>query len=192
MLLLAGAALTLAATASGPALGAGKRGDPPRGKPPAGKAVNGLQLSLTTDRSEIGVKDGKRAALRLTFTNVGDKPIKFNAFDFRWALIRGEVKATPADSVQYNRAVADRKFAPPRAADFPQLKPGQSWSFDQALTFPGAIPQGGNAMDFYRVVKPGELRIKFTYTSRTIDSPLANGIWTGALVSNEVVIKATK
>src|SRR5262245_33631829 len=142
MLLLAVAALALVAISPGPALEPCKPADTPGQAAPAGKAVNGLQLSLTTDKAEIGVKDGKRAVLRLTFTNVADKPIKFNAYDFRWVLIRGEVNATPADSVQYGRVAADRKPAPPRAADFPELKPGQSWSFDKDLTFPGHLPQG--------------------------------------------------
>ena len=159
---------------------------------PAGKAVNGLQLSLSTDTTEIEVKGGKRAALRLTFTNVGDKPIKLNAYDFGWVLIRGEVKATPPDSVESRRASADRIPAPPKAADFPEIKPGKSWSFDMDLTFPGPVPQGGNVMAFYYVRKPGEFRIKFTYTSREIDDPLAKRAWTGELVSNEVTIKATK
>jgi hypothetical protein len=189
-LLLAVAALAVVAISSGRAHEPVKPGDPPEKEAFAGKAVNGLQLSLTTDKTEIGVKDGKRAVLRLTFTNVGDKHIKFNAYDFRWVLIRGEVKATPADSVEYKRAAADRKLVPPRPADFPELKPGQSWSFDRDLTFPGWIPQGGNALNSYSVVKPGEFRIKFTYTSTKIDSPVADGIWTGGLVSNEVVVKA--
>jgi hypothetical protein len=182
----------LIATSSGPAIEPGKPGEPRKKEAPTGTAVNGLQLGLTADKDEISVKDGKPAVLRLTFTNVGDKAIKLNAYDFRWVLIRGEVKAAPADSVEHRRAVADRKPAPPKAADFPELNPGQSWSFDTGLSFPGPIPQGGNALDFYSVAKPGEFRIKFTYVSKKIDSPLANGIWTGELVSNEVVIKAAK
>jgi hypothetical protein len=187
-LLLAVAALAVAIS-SRRAHEPDRSGDSPQKEAPAGKAVNGLQLSLTTDKTEIGVKDGNRAVLRLTFTNVGDKPIKFNGYDFRWVLIRGEVMATPPDSVEFKRASADRKLVLPKAADFPELKPGQSWSYDRDLSFPGWIPQGGNALNNYSVVKPGESRIKFTYTSRKIDSPLADGIWTGDLVSNEVVIK---
>ena len=45
---------------------------------------------------------------------------------------------------------------------------------------------------FYTVVTPGEFRIKFTYSSQEINNPLARGIWTGELVSNEIVITAKK
>lgn len=158
---------------------------------PAGKAVNGLQLSLTADTTEIVFKDGKigkPAALKLTFTNVSDKPIKFNAFDFPWTLIKGEVKALPADCVKLQRIAADRVPVVPRAEDFPEIKPGQSWSYAKELTFPGSIPEGSSTFALYSVVMPGEFRVKFTYTSAKIDSPLATGIWTGELVSNELVI----
>jgi hypothetical protein len=39
-------------------------------------------------------------AFKLTFTNVSDKAIKFNAFDFHFSRIKGEVKAMPADSMK--------------------------------------------------------------------------------------------
>ena len=85
-------------------------------EPAAGPAVNGLQLTLTADTTEIAFRDGKigkSASLKLTFTNVGDKPIKFNAYDFSWSRIKGNVKAQPADSVTTQRLAADRKISPP-------------------------------------------------------------------------------
>lgn len=72
------------------------------------------------------------------------------------------------------------------------IKPGQSWSYGRELTFPGSIPEGSSTFALFSVVKPGEFRIRFTYTSTKIDNPLANGIWTGELVSNEIVITAKK
>jgi hypothetical protein len=161
-------------------------------KEAAGPVVNGLQLSLSADKTETVIsKDGKTekpVALKLTFTNVGDKAIKFNAFDFHFSRIKGEVKAMPADSVKIAIIAADRKPFFPKAGDFPEIKPGETWSYDRHLAFPGSIPEGGSTFAQYTVVKPGEFRIKFTYNSPKIDDPLANGIWIGELVSNEIVL----
>jgi len=161
----------------------------------AGPIANGLQLVLTADTTEITLKDGKvgkPTALKLTFTNVSDKPIKFNAYDFSWSRIKGNVKAQPADSMTIRRLAADRKIRPPVAGDFFEIKPGQTWSPGDRLVFPGSFPENVGAKVVYEVVKPGEFRIRFTYNSPKIDDPLANGIWTGELVSNEVVITAKK
>jgi hypothetical protein len=159
---------------------------------PAGPVVNGLQLSLSADKTETIIsKDGKTekpVALKLTFTNVSDKPIKFNAYDFNWSRTKGEVKALPADAVMVQLAAVDRILPPPRAEDFLEIKPGQTWSPNLKPSFPGTFPQGVATIAFYQVAKPGEFRIKFTYNSPKIDDPLANGIWIGELVSNEIVI----
>lgn len=175
-------------------------GQPPKDEPrkkavPAGKAVNGLQLSLAADTAEIIFKDGKiarPAALKLTFSNVSDKPIRFNAYDFRWSRIKGDVKASPADAVTILRLAADRKLRPPAAGDFFNIKPGQSWSPGDQLAFPGSFPENVGAKRVFQAVKPGEFRVRFRYSSDRIDDPLANGIWTGVLDSNEVVITAGK
>jgi len=165
----------------------------------AGPAVNGLKLSLSTNKTEMmlsrGGKIDKPATLKLTFTNVSDKAIKFNAFDFSFNRIMGDVKAAPADSMNTAVAVADRKPIVPKAGDFLEIKPGETWSYSQRLGFPGFMPLGGNRFASHSVVKPGEFRIKFTYnSSKEIDSPFAKGIWVGRLMSNEIVItvKAAK
>ena len=88
----------------------------------------------------------------------------------------GEVKATPGDSVQMQRAAADRKPNPPRAGDFVDIRPGQSWTHGNKLQFPGAIPDRPNTIAFYSIVKPGEFRITLTYTSQELNSLLAKGI----------------
>ena len=97
----------------------------------AGPVVNGLQLSLSADMTETFIfKDGKNAkpiAIKLTFTNVSDKPIKFNAYDFAFSRLKGEVKAPGDDSVQIQRIAADRVPMAPRAEDFPEIKPGETW-----------------------------------------------------------------
>src|SRR5262249_1167032 len=114
----------------------------------AGQVVNGLKLSLTTNKTELTLsKDGKiekAAALKLTFTNVSNKAIKFNAFDFHFSLIKGEVKANPADSMNTTVIAANREPIFPKANDFPEIKPGESWSYSQRLEFPGSIPVGGS------------------------------------------------
>jgi hypothetical protein len=158
----------------------------------AGPVVNGLKLSLSADTTETSIsndgKDAKPVVLKLTFTNVSDKAIKFNAFDFHFSRIKGEVKAMPADSVKIAIIAADRKPFFPKAGDFPEIKPGETWSYGKHLAFPGSIPEGGSTFAQYTVVKPGEFRVRFTYNSPKIDDPLANGIWIGELVSNEIVI----
>jgi hypothetical protein len=162
-------------------------------KESAGPVVNGLQLSLSADKAETVIsKDGKTekpVALKVTFTNVSDKAIKFNAFDFHFSRIKGEVKAMPADSVKLQRIAADRLPIAPKAGDFPEIKPGEIWSFDKHLAFPGSIPEGGSTFAQYTVVKPGEFRVKFTYNSpKGMNSVFAKDAWTGELVSNEIVI----
>jgi hypothetical protein len=161
-------------------------------KEPAGPVVNGLKLSLSADKTETIIsKDGKiekPVAIKLTFTNVSDKPIKFNAYDFNWSRIKGEAKAMPADSVKIQRIAADRILPKPKAGDFFEIKPGQSWSPGGTLAFPGSLPESVGSKVVYHVVKTGEFRVQFTYNSAKIDNPLANGIWIGELVSNEIVV----
>lgn len=165
-------------------------------KEQAGPVVNGLQLTLSADTTETMIsKDGKTekpVTLKLTFTNVSDKAIKFNAYDFSWSRIKGEVKAMPADAVRMLRLAADRKLAPPVAGDSFEIKPGQNWSPANKLAFPGSLPENVGAKVVYEVVSPGEFRVRFRYSSAMIDSPLAKDIWTGELVSNEVVITVKK
>ena len=78
----------------------------------------------------------------MTFANVSDKPIKFNAYDFNWSRTKGEVKALPADAVTVQLLAADRKIPPPRAKDFFEIKPGQTWSPNMRPSFSGSFPRG--------------------------------------------------
>jgi len=165
----------------------------PKVKLGAGGGVNGLQLTLRADRREVEIENGKiatRAKLKLMLVNVGDKAIKLNTYDFYWSRIRSEVKATPADSMSTTQIAADRKLVEPQAADFPEIKPGETWTFTRDLTFPGALPQGGSRLMEYDVSKPGEFRIRVKYMSSAIDVPAAQGAWTGEIDSNEIVITA--
>ena len=91
--------------------------------------------------------------------------------------------------MQIQRIAADRVPMPPKAEDFLEIKPGETWSYAKGLAFPGSIPEGLSSFALYSVVKPGEFRVKFTYMSpKGINSPFAKDIWTGELVSNELVI----
>ena len=78
------------------------------------------------------------------------------------------------------------------AGDFFEIKPGQNWSPANKLAFPGSLPENVGAKVVYEVLSPGEFRVRFRYSSAMIDSPLAKDIWTGELVSNEVVITVKK
>ena len=158
----------------------------------AGSVVNGLQLSLSADRTETFIsKDGKidkPISFRLTFTNVSDKPIKFNAFDYAFSRVKGEVKAQSADSLKFSLYGPGRKKLIPQAGDFPEIKPGQTWSHAKIYEFPGTIVAGSSMFARYAVLKPGEFRVSFFYNSPREDSPFAKDMWIGELVSNEVVI----
>ena len=161
-------------------------------KEAAGPVVNGLQLSLTADKIETFIsRDGKTETpitFKLTFANVGDKAIKFNAFDYTFSRIKGEVKAMPADSLKFSLYGPGRKKIIPLAGDFLEIKSGQSWSHAKRYEFPGTIIAGSSMFARYTVLKPGEFRVKFSYNSPRDDSPFAKDMWIGELVSNEVVI----
>ena len=67
--------------------------------------INLPKITPFCGRTPLISKDGKTekpVALKLTFTNVSDKTIKFNAFDLGVTGINGYVKALPADSVSFD------------------------------------------------------------------------------------------
>ncbi|MBY0522248.1 MAG: hypothetical protein K2R98_02555 [Gemmataceae bacterium] len=166
-------------------------------KAAGGPEVKGLKLTLSADKTETFMQnDGKNAQpinLKLTFTNVSDKPIKLNAHDFIWNRLKGDVQAPDAQSVQVGRVAADRIAVAPKAEDFPEIKPGQSWSFDKQLAFPGRVPLSSDTFATYAVLKPGDFKIKFTYLSnKAINAPFAENMWLGELVSNELAIQVKR
>jgi hypothetical protein len=163
-------------------------------KPQAGQAVDGLQLTLSADKTETNLMaDGSDAApvkLKLTFTNVSDQPLKLNTYDFKLSQIRGEVNAPDDPSVTSQRFGVDRAKAPtPNASDFPVIQPGKTWVYQDKLAFPGGLPDGASMVTVYTVRKPGVYRLRFTY------KPVADGAgegakgsWTGQVVSSELKI----
>jgi len=164
-------------------------------KADAGPAVDGLTLSLSADKTETFMNaersDAEPVKLNLTFTNVSDKPIKLNAFDFHWNRIHGDVQAPDNQSVKLMRLAAKRTALPAAAAgDFPVIPAGKTWVYEKDLAFPGSIPEGGATFAVYTVLKPGDFRLKFTYTPlKNMADEIARGSWTGELVSNEIVLK---
>jgi hypothetical protein len=86
------------------------------------------------------------------------------------------------------RVSAGVKYVPPAPGDFPEIKPGQSWTYEKGLMFPGYVPDGSYSATGYTVLKPGEFGLKFSYIRKESNDPLAKGAWTGELTSNELVI----
>ena len=84
--------------------------------------VDGLKLTLSADKNETWMQpDGKNAVpvkLKLTFTNVSDKPIKLNAYDLRWRM--GFRCSGPSpDSMHTILELVDRQaLAPPTPPGF--------------------------------------------------------------------------
>ena len=73
-------------------------------EPEGGKPVNGLKLTLSADKTETVMKaDGSNAEpvkLKMTFTNVSDKPIKLDAYDLLVQHMPIEVTAPDGQSLK--------------------------------------------------------------------------------------------
>src|SRR5262249_1729204 len=106
----------------------------------SGEVVKGLKLRLSTAPSETVMKaDGSNAEpvkLSLAFHNVSDQPIKLNTYDLSWSHLRLEVTGPDAQAIQIKRRDVDRKLVPPAAKDYPEVKPGASWT-TELQPFPG-------------------------------------------------------
>jgi WD40 repeat protein len=162
----------------------------PTPQPPKAEAVKGLQLTLSTSMTETVMQaDGSNAKptlLKLTFANVGDTSIKLDAYDWLWRSFHLEVTGPDAKSVRIERLIIDRHVAAPDAEDFPEVKPGKSWSTDKH-PFPGDV--GGVSIT---LLKPGAYRVKAVYSTNdnsVIKADFAKGRWTGSVTSNEIILK---
>jgi hypothetical protein len=163
-------------------------------KPLAGQAVNGLQLSLSADKTEVTMKadgsDPEPARLKLTFTNVSDQPIKLNTYDFRLSQLRGELRSPDNKIVRIRRGVDRGSMPKPIASDFPVIQPGKTWVYDK-LAFPGGVPDGAAMVSVYTMVKPGVHRLRLIYKPLPDQAGEAGqGSWSGEVVSNELQITA--
>jgi RNA polymerase sigma factor (sigma-70 family) len=136
-------------------------------------SAKGFRLTLSADKTESMTKDGKvvPVKLKLTFTNVTDKPLRLDLTDTSAGLnthdVRFRVKfrctGPSPDSVG---TVVEEISRPPLKApaekDFPVLQPGKSWSPDWAIDFPGDVPDGPDRNVGYTLRKPGTYRLSFT------------------------------
>lgn len=153
------------------------------------QAVDGLELMLTADKTETVLKaDGSNiepVMLKLTFTNVGGKPLKLNTYPVEtWGRFGNYLRAVGPDGKELTRFPIPPPAPPagPRAEQFPMLQPGSSWQY--SISFPTA---------HYRLNATGEYRIRAGYVGNEAATPhpapaFAKGSWTGKLDSNEVVL----
>ena len=90
---------------------------------PEGGAVEGLKLTLSADKTETVMKpdggDADPVKLKLTFTNVGDKPIKLNAYDLRWRMGFRCTGPSP-DGIHTIIELVDRKALATQSQGFPR------------------------------------------------------------------------
>jgi RNA polymerase sigma factor (sigma-70 family) len=166
----------------------------PAGDADAGKPVNGLKLTLSADRTETVMKpigtNAEPVKLKLTFTNVSEKPIKLNTHAL-FALSRLRLEVTGPDAGSVLKVIeegVERVFRGLIADDIITLKPGENWSVKE-VAFPGRIET--LARTDYTFLKPGDYRIRWVYAPDPmhLKDPLAADSWTGTLTSNELVLK---
>lgn len=168
------------ALASAPARGA---------DPAAGLAINGLKLTLAAEKTQLkmtGPGMVEKTKLTCTFTNVGARPVKLNAYDLNWSHLRLKVEGPDAESVHWSPVRMKRRMPAPGTADFPTIKPGASWKAPLPITFPGL-----GAKEFFTLLKRGKYRLTVTYmmTPKQLrPKAMAEGSWTGSVVSNEIVL----
>ena len=176
----------------------------PAAKP--GEAVNGLKLTLSTDRAFLTMTprelrratedtprwDVEPAKLTFTFTNTSDKPIKLDAYDLAWSRLKLDVTGPDGESVRIlgRRPNVEREMVAPTEKDFPTVEPGQSWTYPGWAPFPGIFRH-----QEYLLLKPGDYRVKATYsrpedTQRPKEVPGENRLWSGSVTSNELVLAA--
>jgi hypothetical protein len=159
------------------------------------EAANGLKLRLRADKTETVMKpDGSDAVpvkLKLSFTNVSDKPIKLNAYVLRWRMGFRCVGPSP-ESVQtmvvFDKLPANHMPAPV-AGDYPVLKPGKSWSPGWTLPFPGEINEGPAKSVVYTLRKPGTYKLRVILYDKVLTAGEANTKKTLWLQSNMLELK---
>ena len=161
----------------------------PKGGPP----VKGLSLMLSADKTETTMKpDGSNAVpveLKLTFTNVGEQPIKVDRFDLALNHLSLTVIGPDAEAVRIDSFLLQRFRTPtPNADAYPVLKP-KDRSSAGVYSVPGVLDLD-NKRQTIVLRKPGEYRVKFAYHNATqAKNEFSADSWIGELVSNELVLK---
>jgi hypothetical protein len=180
-----------------PGLGARQAGEP-------GKPIDGLKLSLEVEQADLQLTPlnlrraradtphygCKGTRLTLTFTNVGEQPIKLNRHDFEFARLHLVAEGPGKNSV-WSRNMAplmDRAVAAPQAGDFPTIAPGKSLTITPSGRFPGRLGSWQ-----FKLRDPGEYTLKVVYLNRAMRAKVPKfmlGQWTGAVTSNVVKLRA--
>ena len=157
-----------------------------------GEPVGGLKLSVLPVSSRTGMRQAgpfMEAApidLKLTFTNISDKPITLSCYRFR-RLVSFESVTGPDGRVMAGR-VRPARIEPPKptAADFPVIKPGGS--ITRTVSFPGRSGVTGA----YRFRKAGKygFTVEYKITQRDIEGiPAAAEAWAGTVTSNPITLE---
>ncbi|KPL04322.1 MAG: hypothetical protein AMK75_01305 [Planctomycetes bacterium SM23_65] len=167
-----------------------------------GKAVEGLRLMLSADKTELkmtprqlrrATKDTPRwnvtpAKLSFTFANVGKKWLTLDAYDLVWRRLTLDVTGPDARSVRVVKRLVDRQMAAPQRKDYPNLRASGKWTYPPQPQFPGNF-----GFNEYILLKPGEYRVKVTYSApgeRPDTGGSSRHAWQGSVTSNEIVLKA--
>jgi RNA polymerase sigma factor (sigma-70 family) len=154
--------------------------------------VKGLKLTLSADKTETVMKaDGSNAVpvnLKLTFTNVSDKPIKIDAYALQFRL-GFRCNGPSPDSVQKSVGEIDLVAPAPTAKDSPVLQPGKSWSAAWAPSFPGDMWQGFGQIAIYTLREPGTYKLRVTLYENMLHADQAEADRTPWLESNELELK---
>lgn len=203
LLLLPGAVSPVAGVSANAAVGTGNdagsaapKKSAPSKRAIGGKPVNGLRLTLTADNTETTMlPDGSNARpikLKLTFTNVGKKPIKLHTFLMAYFNLTLDAAGPNPGSIHKRTQELDIPFRQPMAGDFHVIAPGKSLESHWTRLFPGEIiePTRKTARSvIYQVRKAGVYKLRYTYENSKQDKfPLAKGAWTGRVTSNEFVL----
>jgi hypothetical protein len=156
----------------------------------ADQPVDGLRLALSAEKTEtVSGPDGREPVpikLKLTFINVGDKPIKLNLFNLAWASLSPDVESAGNVPARIEGSkLPDRSPPAPKAEDYPTLEPGKTFVFED-LAFPGDCGR----RHFSRTGPAGAVtcRVRMCYKPHApaAGDKLAQGCWTGKVRSNEI------
>jgi hypothetical protein len=152
------------------------------------EAIKGLSLTLAVSQTETVMRADRSnaapVALILTFTNVGDKPVKLDTYDLPYRNFKLTITGPNAKSVRIVDLDQERKRRAPIVEDFPEIRPSGSWFPKTVIDFPGDI----GAVS-YALLEPGEYRVNAVYANPQVqESVFAAGSWTGSVTSNEIVL----
>jgi len=156
----------------------------------ADEPVGGLKLTLAAEKAETTLgPDGKAVVpvkLKLTFTNVGQAPLKLDLRDLAWASLVPDVEVSAGVAARIDAIkLPNRKSPPARAEDCPTLDPGKSYVFAD-LAFPGDCGRRRFARSGPAGPVTVRLRINYRPHAPAAGDKLAEGCWTGKVRSNEV------